>query len=103
MTIPMAMPQSISEPRRDTPVLGAFDVLVLVLGVADDLLARMRALSGDMDNLLVAGRCASMTPMGQSAARVSGTCCVMGQDMTLEQGEPRHSDVPYPEYCGIAR
>ncbi len=32
-----------------------------------------------MDNLLVAGRCASMTHLGQSAARVSGGCFVMGQ------------------------
>ena len=32
-----------------------------------------------VDNLLVAGRCASMTHMGQSAARVSGGCFVMGQ------------------------
>lgn len=31
------------------------------------------------DNLLVAGRCASMTHGGQSAARVSGGCFVMGQ------------------------
>jgi hypothetical protein len=30
-------------------------------------------------NLLVAGRCASMTPEAQSAARVSGGCFVMGQ------------------------
>ena len=30
-------------------------------------------------NLLVAGRCASMTHEGQSAARVSGGCFVMGQ------------------------
>jgi FAD dependent oxidoreductase len=30
-------------------------------------------------NLLVAGRCGSMTHMGQSAARVSGACFVMGQ------------------------
>ncbi len=30
-------------------------------------------------NLLVAGRCASMTHEGQSAARVSGPCFVMGQ------------------------
>jgi glycine/D-amino acid oxidase-like deaminating enzyme len=30
-------------------------------------------------NLLVAGRCASMTHMGQSAARVSGACFAMGQ------------------------
>jgi FAD dependent oxidoreductase len=33
----------------------------------------------NIDNLLVAGRCASMTHMGQSAARVSGACFVMGQ------------------------
>ncbi len=32
-----------------------------------------------MGNLLVAGRCASMTHLGQSAARVSGACFVMGQ------------------------
>lgn len=31
------------------------------------------------NNLLVAGRCASMTHGGQSAARVSGACFVMGQ------------------------
>jgi hypothetical protein len=33
----------------------------------------------DIDNLLVAGRCASMTHLGQSAARVSGACFVMGE------------------------
>jgi hypothetical protein len=32
-----------------------------------------------VDNLLVAGRCASMTHRGQSAARVSGACFVMGE------------------------
>ncbi len=32
-----------------------------------------------LENLLVAGRCASMTHGGQSAARVSGGCFVMGQ------------------------
>lgn len=32
-----------------------------------------------VDNLLVAGRCASMTHDGQSSARVSGACFVMGQ------------------------
>ncbi|MPZ57551.1 MAG: FAD-dependent oxidoreductase [Rhizobiales bacterium] len=32
-----------------------------------------------VSNLLVAGRCASMTHEGQSAARVSGACFVMGQ------------------------
>jgi hypothetical protein len=33
----------------------------------------------DVDNLLVAGRCASMTHEGQSAARVSGACFAMGE------------------------
>ena len=33
----------------------------------------------NVDNLLVAGRCASMTHEGQSAARVSGACFAMGQ------------------------
>ncbi len=33
----------------------------------------------DMRNLLVAGRCAGMTHGGQSAARVSGPCFVMGE------------------------
>ncbi len=32
-----------------------------------------------VDNLLVAGRCAGMEHLGQSAARVSGGCFVMGQ------------------------
>jgi hypothetical protein len=32
-----------------------------------------------LDNLLVAGRCASMTHNGQSAARVSGACFAMGE------------------------
>jgi hypothetical protein len=32
-----------------------------------------------VDNLLVAGRCASMTHEGQSSARVTGPCFVMGQ------------------------
>ena len=32
-----------------------------------------------VDNLLVAGRCASSTPEGQSSLRVSGPCFVMGQ------------------------
>ena len=32
-----------------------------------------------LDNVLVAGRCASMTHEGQSAARVSGPCFVMGE------------------------
>jgi hypothetical protein len=45
-------------------------------------------------NLLVAGRCASMTHYGQSAARVSGACFVMGQaagmaaDLALRSQRP---------------
>jgi hypothetical protein len=36
-------------------------------------------LPAKVENLLVAGRCASMTHGGQSAARVSGACFAMGQ------------------------
>jgi hypothetical protein len=45
-------------------------------------------------NLLVAGRCASMTHEGQSAARASGACFVMGQaagtaaSLALASGKP---------------
>jgi hypothetical protein len=53
-----------------------------------------------VDNLLVAGRCASMTHGGQSAARVSGPCFVMGQaagaaaHLALKYGtSPRDVDV----------
>jgi hypothetical protein len=53
-----------------------------------------------MHNLMVAGRCASMTHLGQSAARVSGACFVMGQAagtaaaMALKAGvAPRDVDV----------
>lgn len=53
-----------------------------------------------IDNLLVAGRCASMTHGGQSAARVSGACFVMGEAagtaaaLALEGGTtPRQLDV----------
>lgn len=35
--------------------------------------------AGGAKNVLVAGRCASMTHEGQSAARVSGSCFVMGE------------------------
>lgn len=44
----------------------------------NDLPWRMLTNSG-VPNLLVAGRCASMTHEGQSAARASGGCFVMGQ------------------------
>ncbi len=40
---------------------------------------RMLVPQGGLRNLLVAGRCASMTHEGQSAARASGGCFVMGQ------------------------
>lgn len=40
---------------------------------------RMLVPQSGADNLLVAGRCASMTHEGQSAARASGGCFVMGQ------------------------
>ncbi|MEJ8826508.1 FAD-dependent oxidoreductase [Variovorax humicola] len=44
----------------------------------NDLPWRMLVPNG-VDNLLIAGRCASMTHEGQSAARASGGCFVMGQ------------------------
>jgi len=44
----------------------------------NDLPWRMLVPHG-VGNLLVAGRCASMTHEGQSAARASGGCFVMGQ------------------------
>ena len=54
-----------------------------------------------VDNLLVAGRCASMTHDGQSSARVSGACFVMGQaagtaaHLALHLGTiPRRMPVP---------
>jgi hypothetical protein len=54
-----------------------------------------------VDNLLVAGRCASMSHDGQSSARVSGPCFVMGQaagtaaDLALAAHvAPRALDVP---------
>lgn len=43
------------------------------------MLLPKRSSCGGADNLLVAGRCASMTHDGQSAARVTGGCFVMGQ------------------------
>ena len=43
------------------------------------MLVPKRGAADGNDNLLVAGRCASMTHEGQSAARVSGACFVMGQ------------------------
>jgi hypothetical protein len=53
-----------------------------------------------VDNLFVVGRCASMTHEGQSSARVSGPCFVMGQaagtaaDLALKENvAPRAVDV----------
>jgi len=43
------------------------------------MLLPRRSTAGGAENLLVAGRCASMTHDGQSAARVTGACFVMGQ------------------------
>ena len=43
------------------------------------MLLPRRSSNGGVDNLLVAGRCASMTHDGQSAARVSGACFAMGE------------------------
>jgi hypothetical protein len=54
-----------------------------------------------VDNLLVAGRCASMTQGGQSSGRVTGPCFVMGQaagsaaDLALSAGV-RAADVDIP-------
>jgi hypothetical protein len=54
-----------------------------------------------VDNLLVAGRCAGMTHEGQSSARVTGPCFVMGQAagtaaaMAIDGGKtPSTIDVP---------
>ncbi|HEX5421515.1 MAG TPA: FAD-dependent oxidoreductase [Gammaproteobacteria bacterium] len=54
-----------------------------------------------IENLFIAGRCASMSHLGQSSARVSGPCFVMGQaagtaaDLALQQAvTPRRLDVP---------
>lgn len=54
-----------------------------------------------VDNLFVVGRCASMTHGGQSAARVSGACFVMGEAagtaaavVAARNGTTRQVDVP---------
>ena len=56
----------------------------------------MRELSGKpflmFDNLLVAGRRASMTQEGQSAARVSGGCFVMGEAAGLAAAQSLAGD-----------
>jgi hypothetical protein len=60
------------------------------------MLLPRRTSAGGVDNLLVAGRCASMTHDGHSAARVSGACFAMGQAagtaaaLALERGCAPH-------------
>jgi hypothetical protein len=60
------------------------------------MLLPLRSTAGGADNLLVAGRCASMTHDGQSAARVTGGCFVMGEAagtaaaMALQAGQSVH-------------
>ena len=52
-----------------------------------------------VDNLLVAGRCAAMTHEGQSAARASGGCFVMGQaagTAAASLGSTAFADVDVP-------
>jgi hypothetical protein len=64
------------------------------------MLLPRRDTAGGALNLLLAGRCASMTHEGHSAARVSGPCFVMGQAagtaaaMALHQGVPMHDLKP---------
>jgi hypothetical protein len=61
-----------------------------------------------VDNLLVGGRCASMTHGGQSAARVSGPCFAMGQaagtaaGIAIERGIAA-TEVPIDELQGRLR
>jgi hypothetical protein len=43
------------------------------------MLLPKRSIGSTAPNVLVAGRCAGMTHEGQSAARVSGACFVMGE------------------------
>jgi hypothetical protein len=59
-----------------------------------------------VQNLMVAGRCASMTHEGQSAARVSGACFVMGQAAASAAhlalgGNSRLSEIPVEALQGL--
>jgi hypothetical protein len=47
-----------------------------------------------LDNLWVAGRCATMTPEAQSAARVTGACFVMGQAAGIAAHLALHAGCP---------
>ncbi|TDF64985.1 FAD-dependent oxidoreductase [Cupriavidus sp. L7L] len=57
------------------------------------MLLPRRSTSGGVENLLVAGRCASMTHDGQSAARVTGACFVMGQAAGTAAAMAVHSSI----------
>jgi len=57
------------------------------------MLLPRRSLPGSVANLLVAGRCASMTHEGHSAARVSGPCFAMGQAAGTAAALARARDV----------
>jgi hypothetical protein len=60
------------------------------------MLTPLTARAEAFDNLLVAGRCASMTHEGQSAARVSGACFVMGE----AAGTAAHLALNGEQSCG---
>jgi hypothetical protein len=53
-------------------------------------------------NLLVAGRCASMTHEGQSAARASGACFAMGQAAGTAAALALDADEPFAEVNVVA-
>ena len=59
-----------------------------------------------LENLFVVGRCASMTHGGQSAARVSGACFVMGEAagtaaaMMVAEGLPTNRNVNVSDLQG---
>ena len=53
----------------------------------------------DVGNLLVAGRCASMTHEGQSAARVSGACLVMGEAAATAADIALSTRLPPADIC----
>jgi len=55
-----------------------------------------------VDNLLVAGRCASMTHEGQSAARVSGACFAMGEAAGVAAAQALAGNVP-PRQVAVER
>lgn len=61
------------------------------------MLLPRRSSAGGADNLLVAGRCASMTHDGQSAARVTGACFVMGQAAGTAAAQALKSDTALHE------